>query len=53
MSKNLLSNLPNYLTIFRVISIPVIILCILPQSFFYNWVAVTIYALACLSDFFD
>ena len=53
MSKNLLSNLPNYLTIFRVISIPVIILCILPQSFFYNWVAVIIYALACLSDFFD
>ncbi|MDC3091145.1 CDP-diacylglycerol--glycerol-3-phosphate 3-phosphatidyltransferase [Rickettsiales bacterium] len=53
MNKNLFSNLPNYLTIFRVISIPIIIICILPQSFFYNWIAVIIYALACVSDFFD
>ena len=48
-----LSNLPNHLTLFRVFCIPIIILCILPQSFLYNWIAVILYALACITDFLD
>ena len=48
-----LSDLPNHLTIFRVFCIPIIILCMLPQSFLYNWIAVILYALACITDFLD
>jgi len=48
-----LERLPNYLTIFRVLCIPIIIINIIPQSFFFNWVAVLLYIIACISDFLD
>tara|TARA_B100000989_G_scaffold232502_1_gene179292 strand:+ start:119 stop:679 length:561 start_codon:yes stop_codon:yes gene_type:complete len=53
MDKINLKRIPNYLTIFRVLCIPVIILNIIPQSFFFNWVAVILYIVACISDFLD
>ena len=53
MDRIKLSNLPNYLTLFRVISIPVIIIAIIPQTYFSNWIAVSLYMLACISDFLD
>ena len=48
-----LSDIPNLLTVFRILSIPIIILCLLPQTVFFNWVALIFYGLACITDFFD
>lgn len=48
-----LSDIPNILTLFRILSIPIIILCLLPQTLFFNWTALIFYALACITDFFD
>lgn len=53
MKKIRLSNIPNFLTFYRVLSIPVIILCVTPQNSFLNWIALILYTLACLTDFFD
>ena len=53
MDKIKFSNLPNYLTLFRVISIPVIIIAIIPQTYVSNWIAVSLYMLACITDFLD
>lgn len=47
------SDLPNIITIFRVLCIPVIILCLLPQNTFFNWIALIFFGAACISDFFD
>lgn len=56
--KNLMNNLrlsdiPNFLTMFRILSIPIIIICLLPQNIFLNWIALIFYFFACISDFFD
>lgn len=48
-----MSNIPNILTLFRVSCIPLIIICLIFQNFFLNWIALSLYILACLSDFFD
>lgn len=48
-----LSDIPNLLTVFRIFSIPIIILCLLPQTVFFNWVALIFYGFACITDFFD
>ncbi|RPF76860.1 MAG: CDP-diacylglycerol--glycerol-3-phosphate 3-phosphatidyltransferase [Rickettsiales bacterium TMED254] len=48
-----LSNIPNYLTLFRIVCIPIIIICLLPQNSFFNWIALILYAFAGLSDFLD
>lgn len=48
-----ISDIPNLLTIFRIFSIPIIILCLLPQTKIFNWVALIFYGLACITDFFD
>ena len=53
MDKIKFSNLPNYLTLFRVISIPIIIIAIIPQTYLSNWIAVSLYIVACISDFLD
>ena len=48
-----ISNIPNFLTLFRICSIPIIIICIVFQNYILNWIALILYVLACLSDFFD
>tara|TARA_E500000178_G_scaffold355763_1_gene429675 strand:- start:6449 stop:7000 length:552 start_codon:yes stop_codon:yes gene_type:complete len=53
MNKIRLSDIPNFLTLFRIFSIPIIILCLLPQNVIFNWFALILYFFACISDFFD
>lgn len=53
MNRKKMYNIPNLLTLFRMFSIPIIIISLIPQSYFYNWAAVILYAVACLSDFLD
>ena len=47
------SEIPNILTIYRVFSIPLIIICIVPQSFLFNWLALILYIVTCFTDFLD
>ena len=47
------SEIPNILTIYRVFSIPLIIGCIIPQSFLFNWIALILYMITCFTDFLD
>ena len=49
-SKN---NIPNLLTILRIILIPGIIICMELNDPYYNWVGLIFYIIACLSDFLD
>jgi cardiolipin synthase len=45
--------LPNLLTFFRILVIPGIVLSLISQSFWGDWVAFSFYLLACVTDFFD
>ncbi len=48
-----IKNIPNFLTILRILLIPSIIICIEIGSFKYYWIALFLYIFACFSDFFD
>ena len=48
-----IKNIPNFLTILRIILIPSIIICIEADNYNYNLAALTLYIFACFSDFFD
>ena len=48
-----LKNIPNFLTILRILLIPSIILCIEIITEEYLWIALALYITACISDFFD
>ena len=48
-----LKNIPNLLTILRIVLIPTIIICIEIGSEKYFWIALFLYVTACFSDFFD
>ncbi len=48
-----LKNIPNFLTILRIVLIPSIILCVELENEKYHWIALTLYVTACFSDFFD
>ena len=48
-----IKNIPNFLTILRIILIPSIIICIEADNYNYNWTALILYIFACFSDFFD
>ena len=48
-----ISNIPNFLTILRIILIPGIIVCIEINEHFYSWIGLIFYILACFSDFLD
>ena len=45
--------LPNILTISRIAAIPVVVLLMLLPQALGNWLAFSVYALACITDFFD
>ena len=46
-----LKNIPNFLTILRILLIPSIILCIEINTEKYLWIALILYITACFSDF--
>jgi cardiolipin synthase len=48
-----LKNIPNLLTIIRILLIPVIIIFMEVDNELYRWLALALYTVACLSDFFD
>ena len=48
-----LKNIPNFLTILRIVLIPSIIICIELGTEKYYWIALILYVTACFSDFFD
>ena len=47
------NNIPNILTVLRIIFIPVIIICMEINNPYYSWLALGFYVIACLSDFLD
>tara|TARA_Y100000022_G_scaffold180668_1_gene172784 strand:- start:5573 stop:6124 length:552 start_codon:yes stop_codon:yes gene_type:complete len=48
-----LKNIPNFLTILRIVLIPSIIICIELGDKKYYWIALLLYVTACFSDFLD
>ena len=48
-----LKNIPNFLTILRIVLIPSIVICIEVGNQQYYWIALFLYVTACFSDFFD
>jgi len=48
-----LKNIPNFLTLIRILLIPVIILFMEIDEELYRWLSLWLYFVACISDFFD
>ena len=46
-------NIPNILTLLRILIIPIIIIFLEIDTKFYSWLALVLYIIACLSDFLD
>jgi CDP-diacylglycerol--glycerol-3-phosphate 3-phosphatidyltransferase len=47
-------NLPNVLTYGRVLSVPVVVVCMFwPEEFWMRWTALAVFAIAGITDFFD
>lgn len=46
-------NLPNMLTLSRVLATPIVCLLLLPGSVTGSWLAFAVYLYACITDFFD
>ncbi len=46
-------NIANFLTIARIIVIPIIVICIYLKSPFYGWVAFILFCVASITDYFD
>ncbi len=45
--------IPNLLTFFRILTIPVIVFSLYTYSFWGDWIAFSLYTAACITDFFD
>ena len=46
-------NLSNFLTIIRIVVIPIIVICIYLKSPIFGWVAFILFCLASITDYFD
>ena len=46
-------NLSNFLTLIRIIIIPIIVLCIYLKNPFFGWTAFVLFCLASITDYFD
>tara|TARA_Y100001935_G_scaffold238316_1_gene224571 strand:- start:4 stop:546 length:543 start_codon:yes stop_codon:yes gene_type:complete len=46
-------NLSNFLTLIRIIVIPIIVLCIYLKDPFFGWTAFVLFCLASITDYFD
>ncbi|MDR1031914.1 MAG: CDP-diacylglycerol--glycerol-3-phosphate 3-phosphatidyltransferase [Holosporales bacterium] len=45
--------IPNALTLFRILSIPAIVVCLYVRGSFASWCAAILFMLSCLTDFLD
>ncbi len=48
-----IDNLPNRITVIRIILIPVIVICLMIKGTFFNWFAALTFVVAAFSDFLD
>ena len=48
-----IANIPNILTLLRILIIPVILIFLEIDNQFYKWLALALYVVACISDFLD
>lgn len=48
-----LDNLPNRITVIRIVLIPVIVFCLMIKGTFFNWFAAITFVVAAFSDFLD
>ena len=48
-----IANIPNILTLLRILIIPVILVFLEIDNEFYRWLALLLYIIACISDFLD
>ena len=48
-----IANIPNILTLLRILIIPIILVFLEIDNEFYRWLALLLYIIACLSDFLD
>ena len=48
-----IANIPNILTLLRILIIPVILIFLEIDNQFYRWLALALYVVACISDFLD
>ena len=49
----MMQSLPNYITLFRIAMIPAIYLCFQLPGHFGDWMTLTVFVTAAISDFFD
>ena len=48
-----IDNLPNRITVIRIVLIPVIVICLMIKGTFFNWFAALTFVVAAFSDFLD
>ena len=48
-----IANIPNILTLLRILIIPIILVFLEIDNEFYRWLALLLYIIACISDFLD
>tara|TARA_Y100001970_G_scaffold154418_1_gene189190 strand:- start:16550 stop:17098 length:549 start_codon:yes stop_codon:yes gene_type:complete len=46
-------NISNFLTVARIIVIPIIVICIYMKEPIYSWIAFTLFCIASITDYFD
>lgn len=49
----MVANLPNWLTMSRIVAIPVICLLLLLETAWSSWLALAVFVFACITDFLD
>jgi len=47
------NNLPNRLTLVRIVMVPVLIYCLSIRTDFWDWIAVAVFSVAAITDYFD
>ncbi|MEC8851081.1 MAG: CDP-alcohol phosphatidyltransferase family protein, partial [Pseudomonadota bacterium] len=46
-------SLPNILTLARIAAVPVVVVLILLDDHLWRWLALAVYAVACVTDYLD
>lgn len=49
----MLAQLPNVLTVFRILAVVPVVACLLIGGETFRWLALAVYAVACITDYFD